>query len=165
MDANRLPKTVTRQRRDCDMNPGPTAPESSTLTTRLPSHPNKQTANEQLKKWCVLYLVLLDLLEDAVDEFAGVFEGGDGLFGGADPVWVSRHHRLKVTHVCHVLVHLVLKQPDAHVWNIRITGIPTDEQHCRMTNYELLRWLVETPSRDVEHYNMSTASRSPCLTL
>ena len=34
-----LPKTVTRQRRDCDLNPGPTTPESSTLTTRLPSHP------------------------------------------------------------------------------------------------------------------------------
>jgi len=32
-----LPKTVTRQRRDYDLNPGPTAPESSTLTTRLPS--------------------------------------------------------------------------------------------------------------------------------
>jgi len=36
---NSLPKTVTRQRRDCDLNPGPTAPESSTLTTRLPIHP------------------------------------------------------------------------------------------------------------------------------
>jgi len=34
---NILPKTVTRQRRDCDLNPGPSAPESSTLTTRLPS--------------------------------------------------------------------------------------------------------------------------------
>jgi len=34
-----LPKTVTRQRRDCDLNPGPSALESSTLTTRLPSHP------------------------------------------------------------------------------------------------------------------------------
>jgi len=32
-------KTVTRQRRDCDLNPAPSAPESSTLTTRLPSHP------------------------------------------------------------------------------------------------------------------------------
>ena len=28
---NSLPKTVTRQRRDCDLNPGTTAPESSTL--------------------------------------------------------------------------------------------------------------------------------------
>ena len=37
---NSLPKTVTRQRRDCDFNPGPSAPESSTLTTRLPSHPS-----------------------------------------------------------------------------------------------------------------------------
>ena len=36
---NSLPKTVTRQRRGCDLNPGPSAPESSTLTTRLPSHP------------------------------------------------------------------------------------------------------------------------------
>jgi len=36
---NSLPKTVTRQRRSCDVNPGPSAPESSTLTTRLPSHP------------------------------------------------------------------------------------------------------------------------------
>ena len=34
-----LPKTATRQRRDCDLNPGPSAPQSSTLTTRLPSHP------------------------------------------------------------------------------------------------------------------------------
>jgi len=30
-----LPKTVTRQRRGCDLNPGPSASES----TRLPSHP------------------------------------------------------------------------------------------------------------------------------
>jgi len=39
MGVNSLPKTVTRQRRDCDLNPGCSAPESSTLTTRLPSHP------------------------------------------------------------------------------------------------------------------------------
>jgi len=36
---NSLPRTVTRQRRDCDLNPGPSAPESSTLTTRLPQAP------------------------------------------------------------------------------------------------------------------------------
>jgi len=39
MGVNSLPKTVTRQHRDCDLNPGPSVPESSTLTTRLPSHP------------------------------------------------------------------------------------------------------------------------------
>jgi len=39
MGVNSLPKTVTRQRRDCDLNPDPSAPESSTLITRLPSHP------------------------------------------------------------------------------------------------------------------------------
>ena len=44
MGVNSLPKTVTRQRRDCDLNPGPSAPESSTLTTRLPSHPSKLSA-------------------------------------------------------------------------------------------------------------------------
>ena len=37
---NSLPKTVTRQRRGCDLNPGLSALESSTLTTQLPSHPN-----------------------------------------------------------------------------------------------------------------------------
>jgi len=39
MGVNSLPKTVTRQRRNCDLHPGPSAPESRTLTTRLPSHP------------------------------------------------------------------------------------------------------------------------------
>jgi len=34
---NNLPKSVTRQHRGCDLNPRPTAPESSTLTTQLPS--------------------------------------------------------------------------------------------------------------------------------
>jgi len=38
MGVNSLPKTFTRQRRGCGLNPGPSAPESSTLTTRLPSH-------------------------------------------------------------------------------------------------------------------------------
>jgi len=40
MGVNSLPKTVTRQRRDCDLNPGPSAPESSTLATQLLSHPS-----------------------------------------------------------------------------------------------------------------------------
>ena len=39
MGVNSLPETVTRQCRGCNLNPGPSAPESSTLTTRLPSHP------------------------------------------------------------------------------------------------------------------------------
>jgi len=39
MGVNSLPETVTRQRRGCDLNPGPSAPESSMLTTPLPSHP------------------------------------------------------------------------------------------------------------------------------
>jgi len=38
MGVNSLPKTVTQQRHGCNLNPGPSASESSTLTTRLPSH-------------------------------------------------------------------------------------------------------------------------------
>jgi len=46
MGVNSLPKTVTRQRRGCDLNPGSSAPESSTLTTRLTSHPwNNNNSN------------------------------------------------------------------------------------------------------------------------
>ena len=48
---NSLPKTVARQRRDCDFNPGPSAPvcpsvclSQAGLSTRLPSHPDR-TAN------------------------------------------------------------------------------------------------------------------------
>ena len=36
MGVNSLPKTVTRQRRGWDLDPGPSAPESSSLTTRPP---------------------------------------------------------------------------------------------------------------------------------
>ena len=50
MGVNSLPKTVTRQRRDCDLNPGPSAPESSTLTTRLPSHPRFQVGGVEKQK-------------------------------------------------------------------------------------------------------------------
>jgi len=36
---NSLPKTVIRQRRGCNLKLDPSAPESSTLTARLPSLP------------------------------------------------------------------------------------------------------------------------------
>jgi len=49
---NSLPKTVTRQRGDCDLNSGPSAPESSTLTTRLPSHPHAMLARNQMSLVC-----------------------------------------------------------------------------------------------------------------
>jgi len=40
MGVKSLPKTVTQQCHDCDLNPGPTAPESSRLTTWLLSDPS-----------------------------------------------------------------------------------------------------------------------------
>jgi len=46
MGVNSLPKTVTQQRRDCDLNPGPSVPVSSTLTTRLSSHPKRRSNDE-----------------------------------------------------------------------------------------------------------------------
>jgi len=51
MAVSSLPKTVTRQRSDCDSNPGPSAPESSTLTTRLPSHPLPSSLLARIVKW------------------------------------------------------------------------------------------------------------------
>ena len=63
MGVNSLPKAVTRRRRDCDLNPGPSAPESSTLTTRLPSHPyNKwlNTINLIFKTAITILLISID---------------------------------------------------------------------------------------------------------
>ena len=47
MGVSSLPNTVTRQCRGCDLNPGPTAPESSTLTAQLPSHTREPCKNEE----------------------------------------------------------------------------------------------------------------------
>ena len=52
MGVNSLPKTVIRQRRGCDLNLGPIAPESSTLTTRLPSQPAYQVDATSSKQLC-----------------------------------------------------------------------------------------------------------------
>jgi len=57
MGVNSLPKTVTQQRRDCDLNPGPTAPESSTLTTWLLSHPLMPVAWPKCKALCLANMV------------------------------------------------------------------------------------------------------------
>ena len=58
MDVNSLPKTVTRQHRRCDLNIGPSVPESSTLTTRLPSHPlQKRQMDNIILSTCYLYCI------------------------------------------------------------------------------------------------------------
>ena len=61
MGVSSQPKTVTRQRRDCDLNPGPLAPESSTLTTQIPSHP---LTNSTLP-YFTLYFQLLSAFQSA----------------------------------------------------------------------------------------------------
>jgi len=68
MGVNSLPKTVTGQRRGCDLNPGPSAPESSTLTTRLPSVGNesvpKSIINDTLNFFSKLLAVSILLISD-----------------------------------------------------------------------------------------------------
>jgi len=60
MGVNSLPKTVTRQRRGCDLNPGHSASESCTLTTRLPSHPGCESAeNWQLPSTSTVAIVII----------------------------------------------------------------------------------------------------------
>jgi len=61
MGVNSLPKTVTRQRRGCDLNPGPSAPESSTLTTRLPSLLYTQSRTEVQLMFCSNHIQLLGI--------------------------------------------------------------------------------------------------------
>jgi len=43
------PKTVTRQRHGCDLNPGPSMPKSCTLTTRLPSYNDSRINDNTLE--------------------------------------------------------------------------------------------------------------------
>ena len=57
MGVNSLPKTVTRQRLGCDLNPGPSAPESSMLTSRLHSHPIAHIATTKSQLGILLNLV------------------------------------------------------------------------------------------------------------
>jgi len=65
MGVNSLLKTVTRQRHDCDLNPSPSVPESSTLTTRLPGHPVKSTDDQSLHQ--LLHDLAVDVLYTKVE--------------------------------------------------------------------------------------------------
>jgi len=56
---NSLPKTVTRQHHGCNINSGPTAPKSSTVTTRLPSrHLSRIPHVINMNYICLLLLLL-----------------------------------------------------------------------------------------------------------
>ena len=57
MGVNSFPLTVTRQRPDCDLNPGPSVPESSMLTTRLLSH----TVGDAIQMTFTYWAILLNL--------------------------------------------------------------------------------------------------------
>jgi len=61
MGVNSLPKTVTRERPDCDLNPGPSAPKSSTLTTRPPSH---LTNNGGINSFVFVNILVMPLTQE-----------------------------------------------------------------------------------------------------
>ena len=63
--------------------------------------------------------------------------------------WVVLHTYIHMYTYIHTVTDTVTSQQAVH---------PHHLDQCRMTNYELLRWLVETPSRDVEHYRMLNVS-------
>ena len=74
MGVNSLPKTVTRQRRGCDLNPGRTAPESSTITTRLPSHLGSHLACRRL---LVIYSASARVCDGPVERLGIWLRGGE----------------------------------------------------------------------------------------
>jgi len=73
--------------------------------------------------------------------------------------WDNAAVSLSCSTYIHTYIHM-------HTYIHTVTDTVTSQQavhphhldQCRMTNYELLRWLVETPSRDVEHYRMLNVS-------
>ena len=89
---NSLPKTVTRQHRGCDLNSGPSATESSTLSTWLPSHPTRNvnetlchTMTRQKKTHCALLISRHNVSTDT-HLFNGLF---------SRTTWVSRYQKGK----------------------------------------------------------------------
>jgi len=83
MGVNSLPKTVTRQRRDCDLNPGLSAPESRTLTTRLASQPTCQSMFAFTEEFITLqireitcYLKMTSLCEHPSSTKLEVYQSG-----------------------------------------------------------------------------------------
>jgi len=107
MGVNSLPKTVTRQRRDCDLNPGPSAPESSRLTTRLPSHPfslycpTKMTTSR--KSWRGPSILLMMLLFRP-GSFSSNVHQHRVLRTRLGEAARRRHHKLHSTFVRHDLL-------------------------------------------------------------
>ena len=83
MGVNSLPKTLTGERRGCDLNPGPSAPKSSTLTTRLPSHP-------ELKYMTIIIIIIIIIviLYTTLHPFNGLFSW---------ITWVSRYQKDKTS--------------------------------------------------------------------
>ena len=91
MGVNSLPKTVIRQRRGCDLNPGPSAPESSTLTTRLPRHHSATSFNDVIDLLCFerRYAdALISVIPFAVlNVVCSVLSGHDDDIGHSEDSW------------------------------------------------------------------------------
>ena len=133
MGVSSLPETITRQRRDCDLNPRPSALESSTPTTpRLPS------------QHCLLLILLC--VKCRYLELGGVeqvdADGYRALVGDAEGRLSASESRpdrdvgpSRRQHVLHVVddelevvgrrVQVVLDVEDRPVDDVRVTAAPT----------------------------------------
>jgi len=89
---NSLPKTVTRQRRDCNLNPGPSAPESSTLITRLPSDPYYNTRRGNVLSAKRPVTVQISLIEKGTE---ALIRGG--AFAGSFRSLIYMHILIRIT--------------------------------------------------------------------
>jgi len=61
-----LPKTVTRQHRDCNLNPGPSTPEFIKLTTPLLSHHKVYNATNKQTTESISHVDILNKLQHNV---------------------------------------------------------------------------------------------------
>ena len=73
--------------------------------------------------------------------------------------WSKRRHvTLSIIEWRTIHGHDLVRSSDMSK-NVRRTTDMSKNIYCRLTNYELLRWLVETPSRDFAHYRLSWGRR------
>jgi len=118
---NSLPKTVTRQRRRYDLNPGPSSPESSTLTTRLQSHP---------------YLLLKPLNTSKLlfdYKTANILEPKHNMHAGADGGVPARYQLYTVATTCRIVnIHFL---PFTYVrCMVRLTRPWLLLRRCKLSN-------------------------------
>ena len=110
MGVNSLPKTVTQQRRGYDLNPGPSASKSSTLTSRLPSHPQMLIAVLK-QKFIVLFIIIFGTVLFAVGAGVSRAESLQQLLTSSDCITLHCSRQSQRGATCSpVINHSTLRQ-------------------------------------------------------